>query len=380
MRKASIITMHRVYNYGSVLQAYATQKIFERNGLECEILDYISPYRAKKPLFLEYPPKYNNNLAQRLLYYICKVPSFALKDFTFGKFIRQYLKLSSRSYITNDDILKNPPKADIYVTGSDQVWNSKYNHGVDSSYYLNYAPKGKKKISFVSSFGRNELVDKEASVVKPMLKEFDMISIREDSAAKILEKMGISSTVLIDPTLQLTIDEWIQMASPRLVKDDYLLLFLLYNEDNGASDYASKVAEKLGLKVVKLSWELKKSKKIDILFTHRTPQDFLSLFVNANFIVTNSFHGVAFSINLNKKFAFIPRSEFNGRIESLLRLTKLESRKVEDTDDISLCNSDIDYSKVNSILDVERARAQLYLKKALEDNHEATCEYHNPDI
>ena len=282
MKKASVITMHRIYNYGSVLQSYATKRILEEAGLQCEILDYISPYRAKKPLFLEYPPRLEGKKVKKILYYAAKIPSFAIKDITFGGFIKKYLKLSPKQYITNEDILKNPPKADIYISGSDQVWNSKYNHGVDPSYYLNYAQPGSKKMAFVSSFGRSELSKEESDIVEPMLKEYDNISVREDSAADILAGMGIGSEVLIDPTLQVRKEDWLSLASPLLVKQRYLLLFLLYNEDNGATEYAQRVAKEKGLKVVKLSWELKKPAGVDYLFTHRKPQDFLSLFANGS--------------------------------------------------------------------------------------------------
>ena len=354
--------MHRVYNYGSVLQTYATQRVLEDAGLQCEILDYLSPYRAKKPLFLEYPPKLEGKQFKKILYYVAKIPSFVLKDVTFGGFIKKYLKLSPRQYITNDDILNHPPIADIYITGSDQVWNSKYNHGVDPSYYLNYAPTGAKKIAFVSSFGRSKLSKEEIDIVKPLLKEYHSISVREDSAAGILAGMGINSEVLIDPTLQVRKEEWLSLASPLLVNHKYLLLFLLYNEDNGATEYAIRVAKKKGLKVVKLSWNLKKPHNIDYLFTHRRPNDFLSLFANTEFVVTNSFHGVAFSINMNRQFVFVPRTEFNGRIDSLLRLTGLYNRKIVELDNIDISEQMIDFNEVNTILEHERIRAMRYLK------------------
>lgn len=365
MKKASVITMHRIYNYGSVLQTYATQKVLENTGVQCEIIDYISPCRAKVPLFLEYPPRLEGRRIKKVFYYIAKVPSFILKDITFGGFIKKYINLSSRQYITNSDLLADVPKADIYITGSDQVWNSKYNHGVDKSYYLNFAPEDATRIAFVSSFGRNTLSEEEENAVKPMLKKYKSISVREDSAVSILSKMEIESTCLIDPTLQLDKSEWIKLASKRLVKEKYLLLFLLYNEDNGATEYAINVAKKKGLKVVKLSWEIQKPKEIDRLFTHRCPEDFLSLFSSADFVVTNSFHGVAFSINLNRQFAFVPRTEFNGRIESLLRLTGLESRKVIDQNNTDLASRIINYAEVNDILNNERIRAKKYLERVI---------------
>ena len=365
MEKVSIITMHRIYNYGSILQTYATQKIFERRGYKCEVVDYISPYRATIPLFLEYPLRLEGKRIKKALYYIAKIPSFALKNMTFGGFIKKHINLSSTQYITNGDLKKNPPDADIYVTGSDQVWNSKYNHGVDTSYYLDYAKPKAKKFAFVSSFGCDNLSSEEAAIVKPLLKRYDAISVREDSAFDILKEMEIDSTVLIDPTLQLRKEEWLELSSNRLVLGKYLLLFLLYNEDNGATDYSFRIAKHKNLKIVKLSWELKKPYGVDRLFTHRRPQDFLSLFANADYIVTNSFHGVAFSINMNRNFSFVPRSEFNGRIDSLLRLTNLEGRKVKNFDSIEEADKNIDYSRVNTLLDTERKKANDYLNDVL---------------
>lgn len=367
MKKISVITMHRIYNYGSVLQTYATQKILQDYCDECEIIDYISPCRTKIPLFLDCPPNIKGTRLKKIFYYAAKIPSFVLKDITFGSFIRKYLNLSPKKYITNDDLLKNPPKADLYVSGSDQVWNSKYNQGVDKSYYLNFADKNAKKIAFVSSFGKSELNLSEQEKVKPMLSEYSAISVREDLAVKILKDMGIQGTCLIDPTLQIKKEEWKKLASKRLVKQKYLLLFLLYNEDNGATEYAKKFADAMNLKIVKLSWELKKPSGIDKLFTHRKPQDFISLFANADFVVTNSFHGVAFSINLNRQFVFIPRSEFNGRIESLLRLVGLESRKICDLESITAVYEKIDYNRVNDKLESERERAKKWLVSTMKE-------------
>ena len=363
--KASVITMHRIYNYGSVLQTYATQKLLNNIGVESEIVDYISPYRAKWPLFLEYPPSLKGNIIKRLLYYVAKVPSFVIKDITFGGFIKKYIKLSSKKYITNDDILRSPPKADVYMTGSDQVWNSKYNHGVDKSYYLNYADSRAKKIAFVASFGKDRLDIDEIKEIKPMLEDYSAISVREDSGQKILLNMGIDCVCLIDPTLQIEKKEWFLLSSKRLVNEKYLLLFLLYNEDNGATNFAIKIAKEKGLKVVKLSWELKKAKGVDRLFTHRKPQDFLSLFGHADFVVTNSFHGVAFSINLNREFVFVPRSEFNNRIISLLCKTGLENRVVKSESDLDVCLQSINYESVNRILEEERRIAKEFLAVSL---------------
>ena len=356
--KFAVITLHRVYNYGSALQAYATQRTLEKYG-ETVVIDYITPERT----FLATLNRTEKHGLKGVIYRMAKLPSLILKEATFGRFINKNLKLTKK-YITASDIDKCPPEADVYVTGSDQVWNSKYN-GVDRGFYLDFIPKDKKRVAFVASFGKTELDEKEAAEVKPYLSHYSALSVREDSAVTLLEKLGFDSTWLIDPTLLLRKEEWRALSSKRLVKEKYLILMLLYNEDNGATDYARRLADEKGLKLVKISWQLRCPEKVDKLFTHRPPSDFLSLFDNAEFVVTNSFHGTAFSINLEKQFIVVPRSEFNSRIESLLRLTGLSDRLVDSVDKLSVANEVIDYTKVLPILEKERERAHEFIKKEI---------------
>ena len=151
------------------------------------------------------------------------------------------------------------------------------------------------------------------------------------------------------------------MASRRQFREPYVLLFLLYNEDDNATRYARQIADARGIKVVKLSWELKKPAGVDVLMTHRSPEDFLSLFAHADFVVTNSFHGLAFSINLEKQFLVVPRREFNSRIESLLRLTGLQSRMAADRECLEIAEETIDYAPVCRILNDQREKAKAFL-------------------
>ncbi len=364
MIKAAIITLHRVYNYGSALQAYATQKIFENAGFDTEIIDYITPERTMKRKLSTLPPGVEMNLARKVLYRIAKFFSIIRKEMTFGSFVRNNLNLTNK-YITSDDLEKNPPKADLYVTGSDQTWNSFYNQGVDRGFFLDFLPVEAKRVAFVSSFGKDKLDDFEIDETKSLLNNYLAISVREDSAAQIVKKLGISEPVqLIDPTLQINKNDWALIASKRLIKQRYLILMLLYNEDNHATEYARRIADIKGLKLVKLSWELKKPALVDILLTHRSPSDFLSLFQNADFVVTNSFHGTAFSINFEKQFVVVPRSEFNTRIQSLLDLCGLSNRLVDSIDEaVNVSNVNIDYKLTNSVIENERNRAIKYLNE-----------------
>ena len=356
--RVAIVTLHRVYNYGSVLQAYATQKVFEKRGHDTKIIDYLTPQRTKWRLFWGKGAEGQSNV----IYRIAKIGSFILKEKTFGRFVRTRINLTKR-YVTADDLQRDPPEADLYVTGSDQTWNSQYNEGIDRGFFLDFLPDTARRIAFVSSFGKTELDKGEIEETKRLLRRYEKISVREDSAVKIITDMGLEApTHLIDPTLMLEKSEWLKISSPRLVKEPYLVLMLLYNEDNHATEYARKIADKKGLKLVKISWEMKKPLRVDQLFTHRSPADFLSLFYYADFVVTNSFHGLAFSLNLEKQFIMVPRNEFNSRIESLLRLVSQSNRLVTSEENaLDESEKEIDYKVIKERFSAERQRTYEFL-------------------
>lgn len=363
--KVDIITLHRVYNYGSALQAWATQQVMEDAGHEVQVIDYISPQRTKKRIFFA-PSADGKTGVKNLIYRFFKIFSLLLKEATFGSFVRKNLHLTKK-YITAEDLEKDVPDADVYVTGSDQVWNSKYNEGVDRAFFLDFLPQEAKRVAFVSSFGATELADEERPLIEKYIGRYQALSVREDSARDVLASVGRNDVEwLIDPTLQIEKQQWLKIAAPRLIKEKYLILMLLYNEDNHATEYARKLADERGLKLVKLSWEMKKPAMVDKLMTHRSPADFLSLFNYADMVVTNSFHGLAFSINLEKQFVIVPRNEFNSRIESLLGLTGLEDRLVSsEKQALDVAEEQIDYAPVRNILQKERERANRFIKEAI---------------
>ena len=361
MKKISIITLHRVFNYGSVLQAYATQEILKKHKAETEIIDYIPKNWQTGHLLFNISRK--NGFIKDTIYGLLRAGSVFLKQKTFWKFLRRNLNMT-KSYKSYEELCKNPPEADIYCTGSDQVWNSGYCK-MDKSFFLQFGDKNIKRIAYAASIGNTELEKEEEQIISEYLKDYSHISVREDSAVAILENMGYKSTCVIDPTLQFEKENWVKLASKRLIKEKYLVLMLLYNEDNNATQIARKIADEKGLKLVKISWEMIKPKNVDILMTHRPVEDFLSLIYHADFIVTNSFHGLAFSINLNKQFVAIKRNEYNSRLENLLKLTGLEKRLIDVDYNKEITDELIDYTTINKILETEREKAHRFLEEAL---------------
>ena len=222
------------------------------------------------------------------------------------------------------------------------------------------------KIAYAASIGNEQLDSDEAVIIKSYLKSYRDISVREKSAQQLLESFGIDSvSCILDPTMQIPKEEWFYLSSNRLVKKKYLLLMLLYNEDNNATEIARRIADSKGLELVKLSWDFRKPPKVDKLMTHRTPEDFLSLFYFADYVVTNSFHGLCFAINFEKQFVAIKRNEFNDRLDNLLNLFSLKDRMVDIETYESVSMRNIDYNGVNSKLKEERQKAELFLNEAL---------------
>lgn len=365
MKKVELVTLHRVFNYGSVLQTYATQKLIESVGASCEIADYITEQRTKRRL------KHQCKVSgiKSLIYYLLRCISIDVKWHTFNKFIKKNITITSRRYVSVDDLRKYPPVADIYMTGSDQVWNSKYNEGIDYGFFLDFGSKATKRIAFAASIGQEKIEEQEKSEITRLLSDYSAIAVREKSAVKLIAELtGKEPYLVLDPTLQIDASEWAKLESKPLMKDKYVLLMLLYNEDNGATDYARAVADSLGVKLVKISWELKRDSRVDRLFTHRSPEDFLSLMHNAEYIVTNSFHGTAFCLNYNKQFSVIKRNEMQTRIDSILQLTGLTTRLIDPDSgmqSMSEVEDRIDYERVNSILQQEREKAICFLREAI---------------
>lgn len=363
--KVALITIHRVMNYGTVLQAFATQELIKNMGCQVEIVDYITEVRKLKDIFLWYPTAFSDSKIKQAMYITSRFPANILKYITFNRFIKRNYQLTQKQYYTISDLTQDPPKADVYIVGSDQVWNSKYNQMIDRGFFLDFGDINTKRISFASSFGVSELDKNEFFETKRLLSKFNSISVREDSGVKIINKMGYNAKLVLDPTLMLNKETWSKYIEEKKIKGRYVLLFLLYNEDNGATEYARKIADKMEIEVIQLYWKPMKRPGVDKIAIYKSPFEFLRYVRDAEYVVTNSFHGTVFALNFNKQFITVARNEFNSRLESILRLCNIERRYITKEFDVSEALRKIDYSSVNRILQNEREKSMTYLKQAL---------------
>lgn len=366
-KKIYIITLQNVRNYGSVLQAFATQHIFENLGLEVGFFDYYKD--GWKTSLLKRAKSYtmNDGFIGAFVKTALLIPTFIKQDIIFKKFLRKHLHIISASVTSEDDFKKLKLDADIYCTGSDQTWNSGWNNGILPPLFLSFAPEGKKCIAYSSSFGKEKLEDWEIDNTKQLLSRYSAISVREASAVDIIHRLnlGIEATHVLDPTLQVNGQFWRKLSYP--VKYEKYCLFYQLNNNSKFDKFASDFAHRKGLKLLRWCNRYDQMRLPgDIKVTVPNVEYFVSLIDHADFILTDSFHCTAFSCNLNKQFLTVYPNDYNTRLASFLDLVGLQHRNVSHFDDISYMSiADIDFKPVNEILERERNKGREFLIEAL---------------
>ena len=232
-------------------------------------------------------------------------------------------------------------------------------------YYLAFAPESARKISYAASFGKSKLESDEVNKTRRLLKRYDSISLRELSGVEIIDKLGIeNSTNVLDPTLLLSGEDWRKISSRKFTKDRYILIYNL-NRNPRIDAYAKELSIKTGLEVRYLSYQLHEFYKNGKMFCNPPVEDFLALIDGADYVITDSFHATAFSLNFNKEFVIVYPGKYSTRLQSILEILGLTNRVAKNERDLSIVESKIDYNRVNEILAAERKRSLLWLSNAL---------------
>lgn len=339
-KKVGLITMHRVLNYGSALQAYALQKKIIDFGFDCEIIDYIFP--NVEHLLYQNPDglKTQNSFCSYLLPLLAYIKreltglnkSIARKQRLFEEFYEKNLVLSSNKYSTRLVLEKDPPVYDLYVTGSDQVWNSKY-IGYDTSFMFSFVKDLKPRISYAASFSSDNIPDIYRLSYQKELRKYSKISVREEKGISLVHDLVSDKEVEVvcDPTLLLNKEEWKELVvkSNINLKGKYMLVYILdyaYNPYPNIYDRIEEINKELHLPIVLLSGRRKHSLKHSKLVAECGPYEFLSLFMNASYIVTTSFHGTAFALNFNKPFCAIIQ-DYSGKDSRIYDLLEKVGKK-----------------------------------------------------
>jgi len=326
-QRIGVLTFHRANNLGAVLQAYALSTYLNENICPTEIIDFYpnNSLPVKNTVFRKLVRIVKETLGGQL-----QKERYCRFD-KFNDFINLY-HLSPQSYYGDKEIQLNPPQYDLLISGSDQILNTTLT-GNSKAFYLEFA-KNTPKISYASSFGRSQISDCEVDYIRHYLKDFQALSAREESGKKIIEhELRKPVELVLDPVFLLTGDEWEKMSLP-LKEEKYIFVYAMENTP-WLIEAIRKTKEyyKLPVKIVLGgSFQLPIEGVVDNCCG---PREFLSYVKNAECVVTNSFHGTAFSIIFEKKFLCVAHSSKNTRLENICNMTDTFKQIVVDNDEIT---------------------------------------------
>ena len=354
-KKIGIITIHSDLNYGAALQAYALNQYLRNKGYDSQIINYIKIPNHPR----QYP--FPKNIA----YWLMNLPRYCR--------YRQFLKQSvtKKKWHSVEELINgfNEP-FDVLISGSDQVWNPTCGGLVDKlnpCYYLAFASSKKyKKVAYASSIGSYRFNTKEQVYVKKWLEDYHHLSTRETTGSEHLKEiLDKEIKVVLDPTLLLNIGQWRKASRTVAIKKEYVLVYYI-DEIAECVEYARKVADKHGWQVVMMSNTSSRFPGIDQNIPFCGPAQFLWLFEHASYVVTNSFHGTAFSVNFNRPFISVIKRNSPQRAQTLLQNVGLSERLLTDIVQVDNLPEKIDWDTVNAKLDILRQDSTNYLIEAIE--------------
>lgn len=358
------ITCHDVYNFGASLQAYALQRYCQSLGHDYYIINYKPPYLSNHyNLRSVNNPIFDKPLI-RELYILAKLPERLCglkRKHAFDEFTARYLNVGKKRYSSCEELEGDCPQADLYIAGSDQIWNTFFRNGQDPSFYLDFVKGKGRKISYAASFATDRIFNNAESFVKEKLTNFDAIAVRESSGLDLLKSLGYDdSTVTIDPVFLLQKEEWLDLIAdkPRVEKN-YILVY-----DCEQSPLVRQIAiamkEKTGLPIYAVSGIY--GKYADEDKGNCGPLDFINAIRDAEYVVANSFHALAFSLIFGKEFFIVNRTEkINTRMRDFLASLDLSSRLIDATAQTSVPK--LDFSEIESKLATQIAVSKEYLDR-----------------
>lgn len=362
--KISVITLHRVRNYGSSLQTLATQSFFEKMGFDVEIIDYY-PERYTSLGLLKRLKHKSKTLERNIVLLTCArliiSVSYVKKKIKFDRFLKKYIHLSEQTFKAEEDFKNYISDSDAFCTGSDQVWNSHWNEGVDKPLYLSFIPSECYKFSYASSIGNETLSESEARMVSVLLSDYRHITVREKDGINVLKNIGLKAEQMLDPTLLFTMNFWNKYIHDKYKNQKYILTYNLHH-DKKVDALARNLSEKYGCKVYNISYNVHDIVRKGTLKWCPSVEDYLDLIKNAQYVVTDSFHATVFSIIFHTKFFSIYPEQASSRIKSILKLTKLDSRASDMIPDLNIVSKEIDFHEADAILADERKKATEYLE------------------
>lgn len=359
--KIRTITCHDVANYGAALQALALQTYLEKQGHDVRIIDYVPEYIKPYDIWKVHPDSY---LYKPSKYFFAFKLFWVLRKYihirptmkrleAFKEFNGKYFKLT-RHYSSYEELANDPPTADVYIAGSDQIWSTYLKNGQDPAFYCAFGKLENKRISYAASFGFSEIKGGFDYFVKDMLSGFDVISTRENTGVKIIESLNLKACQVVDPVLLLNKQEWIELFSIKLpiIKEKYLLVYDLFHSEKKLEELSRYLADKYKLKIVAVN-DSTLTSYADENINDAGPIEFVNLILYSEYVLADSFHATAFAVIFRKQFYtfyskgnvsrmkdFLDNINIGERLNPSGELSNIDWRQHE-----AFLNKSIEYSK-----------------------------------
>ena len=356
--KIKTITCHDVYNFGASLQAYALAAYLKECNHDVQIIDYKPEYLSRHySLTAVTNPRFNRPIL-RELYLLAKLPRRlkarkSLRRQRFDAFRREYLPLTERRYVSAEEMRLNCPEAELYIAGSDQIWNPVFPNGKDPAFFLEFVPEDRRKISYAASFSVDALAEEDRARMQPWLRRLDVVSVRETSGVKLLADMELDGVQVMDPVFLLTKKQWEDLAACPDTRD----YILVYDFDNSplVRSLAVSLAKRTGKEIISV-FPMEGASEV---WADMGPREFLGAIRNAGVVLSNSFHATAFSLIFQKEFYVTNREEkINTRMRDLLVSVSLADRLVSVVPEEE---PSVEWRSVQTLLDRLIVESKVYL-------------------
>lgn len=376
MKSVAVITFFQSQdNYGQLLQCFALQKILQKLGTSPCVIRY----GFHRHYYHGLPWKVL--LSKTGLYVLQKnLISFYQENIRakypkrgFSRFRHNHINFTRRCYNSLEDLQRNPPKADIYITGSDQVWAQLISSYNNRSFFLDFGGNSVKRIAYAPSFALENYPEDLLDDLRLLLQSFDAVSVREKTGLSICEKVGVHAQLVLDPTLLLTTDDY-NFVSATVTNDKYCFAYHVNIKSSEELRWASvsKYNERHGIRTYATFANSQDNIDMEILlgaeYVYPTIPQWLGWIKNAEYVLTSSFHGIIFSIIFHVPFVVCLREESmyagNDRVITLLNSLCLDYRILSSETCIeSILSKKINWIEVDEKLSVFRIDSLAFLSK-----------------
>lgn len=360
MKKVGIVTFHRSYNYGSVLQAYALQKYLMNNGFDVKTIDYVMEWDFEQYRIFR-TRQYKKCPKSFLADIVYLIPNLRRKR-NFQNFVSNNLRVTENRYTDDTKISELNDEFDAFICGSDQIWNIDCTNGVDPVYFLKFVNDNKIKISYAPSLAHTSFELDTKEELSNCLASFQAVSVREESTLPFVKSISDKNIeVTLDPTLLLNKEDYIGIMSQTKEKAPYIFVYMLERNEQ-LLHYANEISQRYDLPIVYIS---KKQERVLRNAKNRygiSPNMFLEYINEAAYVVTNSFHATVFSVVFEKKFCTFKTNKSASRMVDLLTKLHLEDRIYSEQFEML---QEIEFKKVKNNLEKLRANSKMFLEREL---------------